>query len=192
MAKGLEDTAFYRYFLLLSLNEVGGHASQFGLRLEVGISSPSTLASLLTPLRTSIARICIAWSTGPTRYRPLLRTTQSAARTCVQGSLPCRTCHLCGRPRWKSGGRSAPSTKYSQMPFLEFISLSKGSPLTFCCTDRGPRRWSRAATQRRVHALPDPGRRLAIWRYHCLARVCQTHPGTALRCLTHTLSLSLT
>lgn len=24
MAKGLEDTSFYRYFLLISLNEVGG------------------------------------------------------------------------------------------------------------------------------------------------------------------------
>lgn len=30
MAKGLEDTAFYRYNRLLSLNEVGGHPEQFG------------------------------------------------------------------------------------------------------------------------------------------------------------------
>ncbi len=30
MAKGLEDTSFYRYFRLLSLNEVGGDASKFG------------------------------------------------------------------------------------------------------------------------------------------------------------------
>ena len=29
-AKGLEDTAFYRYNLLLSLNEVGGDAERFG------------------------------------------------------------------------------------------------------------------------------------------------------------------
>ena len=29
-AKGLEDTAFYRYNLLLSLNEVGGDPSRFG------------------------------------------------------------------------------------------------------------------------------------------------------------------
>lgn len=31
MAKGVEDTAFYRYFPLSSLNEVGGEPSQFGL-----------------------------------------------------------------------------------------------------------------------------------------------------------------
>ena len=31
MAKGLEDTSFYRYPRLLSLNEVGGAPAQFGL-----------------------------------------------------------------------------------------------------------------------------------------------------------------
>jgi (1->4)-alpha-D-glucan 1-alpha-D-glucosylmutase len=31
MAKGLEDTAFYRYTLLASLNEVGGNPDQFGI-----------------------------------------------------------------------------------------------------------------------------------------------------------------
>jgi (1->4)-alpha-D-glucan 1-alpha-D-glucosylmutase len=33
MAKSLEDTAFYRYFPLASLNEVGGHPEQFGSSL---------------------------------------------------------------------------------------------------------------------------------------------------------------
>jgi (1->4)-alpha-D-glucan 1-alpha-D-glucosylmutase len=33
-AKGVEDTAFYRYSPLLSLNEVGGHPTQFGISLE--------------------------------------------------------------------------------------------------------------------------------------------------------------
>ena len=33
MAKGLEDTAFYRYFPLLSLNEVGGSPENFGVSL---------------------------------------------------------------------------------------------------------------------------------------------------------------
>jgi len=33
-AKGLEDTAFYRYGPLLSLNEVGGHPSRFGISVE--------------------------------------------------------------------------------------------------------------------------------------------------------------
>src|SRR6202023_1825237 len=33
MAKGLEDTAFYRYCPLLSLNEVGGAPEKFGVAL---------------------------------------------------------------------------------------------------------------------------------------------------------------
>jgi (1->4)-alpha-D-glucan 1-alpha-D-glucosylmutase len=34
MAKGLEDTAFYRFFPLASLNEVGSHPETFGVSLE--------------------------------------------------------------------------------------------------------------------------------------------------------------
>ena len=34
MAKGLEDTAFYRYNRLISLNDVGGNPSQFGTRVD--------------------------------------------------------------------------------------------------------------------------------------------------------------
>ena len=34
MAKGLEDTAFYRYSRLISLNEVGGDPSRFGITVE--------------------------------------------------------------------------------------------------------------------------------------------------------------
>jgi len=34
MAKGLEDTSFYRFFLLTSLNEVGGDPNNFGLTKE--------------------------------------------------------------------------------------------------------------------------------------------------------------
>src|SRR5260370_28497634 len=35
MAKGVEDTAFYRYLPLVSLNEVGGDPSRFGTSAEV-------------------------------------------------------------------------------------------------------------------------------------------------------------
>ena len=31
MAKGVEDTAFYRYFRLAALNEVGGNPGRFGI-----------------------------------------------------------------------------------------------------------------------------------------------------------------
>ena len=33
MAKGLEDTAFYRYNRFVALNEVGGHPDHFGVTL---------------------------------------------------------------------------------------------------------------------------------------------------------------
>ena len=34
MAKGVEDTAFYRYFRLLALNEVGGDPDRFSLAVD--------------------------------------------------------------------------------------------------------------------------------------------------------------
>ena len=34
MAKGVEDTAFYRYYPLASLNEVGGNPERFGLSVN--------------------------------------------------------------------------------------------------------------------------------------------------------------
>ena len=34
MAKGVEDTAFYRWFRLTSLNEVGGDPEHFGVTPE--------------------------------------------------------------------------------------------------------------------------------------------------------------
>jgi (1->4)-alpha-D-glucan 1-alpha-D-glucosylmutase len=34
MAKGVEDTTFYRFFRLAALNEVGGNPARFGLRVE--------------------------------------------------------------------------------------------------------------------------------------------------------------
>jgi (1->4)-alpha-D-glucan 1-alpha-D-glucosylmutase len=34
MAKGVEDTAFYRYFRLAALNEVGGNPGRFGMTIE--------------------------------------------------------------------------------------------------------------------------------------------------------------
>ena len=34
MAKGVEDTAFYRYARLLALNDVGGDPGRFGISIE--------------------------------------------------------------------------------------------------------------------------------------------------------------
>jgi (1->4)-alpha-D-glucan 1-alpha-D-glucosylmutase len=53
MAKGVEDTAFYRYSRLLALNEVGGDAGRFGLSLEAfhegqGKRRPNALLTTFT------------------------------------------------------------------------------------------------------------------------------------------------
>ena len=50
MAKGLEDTAFYRYNRFVALNEVGGYPELFGV-----------------PYRGSIRSICSARSDGRSR-----------------------------------------------------------------------------------------------------------------------------
>ena len=34
MAKGVEDTAFYRYARFIALNEVGGDPDQFGIAVD--------------------------------------------------------------------------------------------------------------------------------------------------------------
>ena len=71
MAKGVEDTAFYRYNRLLCLNEVGG---------DPAASRSRSTSS--TP-RTSSAPAASRTSCSPRR-----RTTRSAAAMCARGSAP--------------------------------------------------------------------------------------------------------
>ena len=66
MAKGIEDTAFYRYLPLLSLNEVGGDPAR-------GAATRRT---------NSTARTWPGRPAGPARCWPPPRTIPSAAKTC--------------------------------------------------------------------------------------------------------------
>ena len=80
MAKGLEDTVFYRYYPLAALNEVGGRPT----------ASPVDAQRLH------------AWNLrrrppGRTRCRRPRPTTRSAARTCARGSTCCPSCRANGR-----------------------------------------------------------------------------------------------
>ena len=93
-AKGLEDTAFYRHNVLLSLNEVGGDPSRFGVSAaefhELNRAAPARLA-----LRDDRDR------------RP---TTPSSARTSARGSTCCRRCPTTGSARsskWMRLNRAA-------------------------------------------------------------------------------------
>ena len=82
-AKGLEDTAFYRYNVLLSLNEVGGDPSRFG-RIGRGI-----------PRRQCSERR----RRGRSRCWPPPRTTPSSARTCARESTSSRSFRTSGAAR---------------------------------------------------------------------------------------------
>ena len=73
MAKGLEDTVFYRYYPLASLDEVGG-------RPPAAASNP----------RACTPGTRAASPSGRTPCRRRRRTTRSAARTCARGSTCCR------------------------------------------------------------------------------------------------------
>ena len=74
MAKGVEDTAFYRYVRLLALNDVGGDPGRFGISVErVPRGQPRA--------RASASR---ATCSSPRR------TTPSARATCARGSARCR------------------------------------------------------------------------------------------------------
>ncbi len=84
MAKGVEDTAFYRYNRLVSLNEVGGDPSRFGA------PSPSFHADNAA-----------APSAGRTRCSPRRPMTRSAAPTCGPGSTCCPSCPTRGPRPWQ-------------------------------------------------------------------------------------------
>ncbi len=76
MAKGLEDTAFYRYFPLLSLNEVGGSPENFGVSL-------SSFHEKNAARRTSWANAMLASSTHDTK-----RSEDVRARINVLSEIP--------------------------------------------------------------------------------------------------------
>ena len=90
-AKGVEDTAFYRYNRLLCLNEVGGDPGRFSL----------TVASFTPP--TSNARG--GFRATSSRRRP---TTRSGAATSAPGLRHCRGWRRTGKSMSLSGTSSTP------------------------------------------------------------------------------------
>ncbi len=87
MAKGIEDTAFYRYFPLSSLNEVGGDPSQFG-------TSSATFHARNLERRQSWPHALLATSTHDSK-----RSEDVRARINVLSEIPAewyraiRSCH---------------------------------------------------------------------------------------------------
>ena len=89
MAKGVEDTAFYRYNRLVSLNDVGGDPDEFGFAPRA-----------LPPRERRIAR-----GAGRTRCSPPRPTTTSAPRTCARASTCSRRCRGAGGCGCAAGSR---------------------------------------------------------------------------------------
>ena len=110
MAKGVEDTAFYRYNRFIALNEVGGDPGTFGLdpedfhsaqrapggRLPAGMT---TLSTHDTKRGEDLRARLVVLAEIPTEWE---RTVPSIARAGPGPQLrPSGTC--CGRPWWAPG-----------------------------------------------------------------------------------------
>ena len=116
MAKGVEDTAFYRYQPLISLNEVGGDPSRFG-------GAPAEFHQAMAHAARRWPETMLTLSTHDTK-----RSGDVRARISVLSELP---------GAWESAvGPLGGAKQRAQAGRL-------------------------AGPQRRVPALPDPGRRLA-------------------------------
>ena len=120
-AKGIEDTAFYVYNRLVSLNEVGGDPTRFGLE-------PTAVHALAVRAAASMA--VGALGDVNTRYEARRRPTGAPERSL-------------GNSRRVEGGGDEVARAQSPLP------------------DRRRRR-RRTRCERRVPALPDAGRRVAV------------------------------
>ena len=113
MAKGVEDTAFYRYNRFVALNEVGGAPERFGL-------APPCFTRP-TPRAPKIGR---------TRcWRPR-RTTPSAARTIGRGSLFSPKC------RTNGAGRSKPGVASCERDVATWSAQRRPTATTNICSTR--------------------------------------------------------
>ena len=113
MAKGVEDTAFYRYFRLVALNEVGGDPGRFGVSVEdfhahnahMAAEWPATMLASSThdTKRSEDVRLRIAllseipdqwaaavwrWSEGNGRYGPIDANTEYLLYQTLVGAWP--------------------------------------------------------------------------------------------------------
>ena len=93
MAKGVEDTAFYRYVRLLALNEVGGDPARFGIAVDDFHAA--------TPSAPSASRAA-CWSRRPTT--PSARPT-SRARLGALSAMPDEWAGACALGAWHAADR---------------------------------------------------------------------------------------
>ena len=158
MAKGVEDTAFYRYLPLVSLNEVGGDPGQFGGRVAGFHARPWPGATARWP------ETMLTLSTHDTK-----RSADVRARISLLSELP----EAWDRRRCAAGRRGAtPGTSGRGWPdrnaeYLLYQTLVGAWPI-----DRGPgraRSLAKATREAKVHTSwtdPSPALRRSARRVH--------------------------
>ena len=117
MAKGVEDTAFYRYNRLVSLNEVGGDPGSFGRSVEA-------FPRVLRAHRRAVA----GHHAHPVHARHQTEWRRSrAAQTC------CRRSRASGRPRSGGGPSTTTATERRAIP-----TATSNTSCTRRWSERGP------------------------------------------------------
>jgi (1->4)-alpha-D-glucan 1-alpha-D-glucosylmutase len=137
-AKGVEDTAFYRYFPLSSLNEVGGEPDRFGIEVEE-FHALSTDRALRWP------HTMLATSTHDNK-----RSEDVRNRIDVLSELPNEW--VLALTRW----RACAATRAASWPARTHLR----APTSTCCTRRC---WARC--RRRADAASAPAYAERIWQY---------------------------
>jgi malto-oligosyltrehalose synthase len=113
LAKGVEDTAFYRWSRLVALNEVGGDPDVFGL-------SPAEFHAEAGRLATRWPATLTTLSTHDTKRQEDVR-----ARLAVLAEWPEEWAHQVaewhGMARWLTDGAAAEATERAPEPDLEYL-----------------------------------------------------------------------
>ena len=113
LAKGVEDTAFYRWSRLAALNEVGGNPDVFGV-------SPAEFHAQAGRLATRWPATLTTLSTHDTKRQEDVR-----ARLAVLAEWPAEWAHQVaewhGLARWLTDGAAAQATERAPEPDLEYL-----------------------------------------------------------------------
>jgi malto-oligosyltrehalose synthase len=113
LAKGVEDTAFYRWSRLTALNEVGGNPDIFGV-------SPADFHAAASRLAASWPATMTTLSTHDTKRQEDVR-----ARLAVLAEWPQEWAHQVaewhGMARWLTDGAAAQATERAPEPDLEYL-----------------------------------------------------------------------
>ena len=118
MAKGVEDTAFYRYTRLLALNEVGGDPARFGVAVDDFHAANAAAQDRWPDAMTAL-------STHDTK-----RSADVRARLALLSESPDAWADVCGRWMAASAGRWPGGDPDRHTQHLLFQTLVGAWPLT--------------------------------------------------------------